>query len=89
MRVSAKADYALRALIENLLERGERDALIETVLGMIEALSGENRDLSFRLQKALKALYGRRSERISTSELQLVLQGLTPAVEATCPPPDT
>ncbi len=87
--VSPQDPQALRQILLEVHRRGGIDLVMETVLSMISSLSGENRDLSFRLQKALKALYGRRSERISTSELQLALQGLTPAVEAACPPPDT
>ena len=87
--VSPQAPQDLRQILLEVHQRGGIELVLETVLSMISSLSGENRDLSFRLQKALKALYGRRSERISTSELQLVLQGLTPAVEAAFPPLDS
>ncbi len=87
--VSPQDPQALRHVLLEVHQRGGIDLMLETVLSMISSLSGENRDLSFRLQKALKALYGRRSERISTSELQLVLQGLASPAEAACPPADT
>jgi transposase len=50
--------------------------LIELVIGLLGDVRDTNTHLSVRLQNALRALYGRRSEKISTSQMVLLLSTL-------------
>jgi len=77
-KIPADNPGAIRAHLNRFLEQGEHEMLLETAVAIIAALSGENRELSFRLQKALKQLYGRRSEKLTAAELQFALAGLFP-----------
>ncbi|MBK9258855.1 MAG: transposase [Polyangiaceae bacterium] len=69
-----------------MAEAGRIDELIALVMDLLLRVKEENTALAMRLQKALRSLYGRKSEKISTEDLKAMLAKLgEDAPEA--PPP--
>lgn len=64
---------ALRAQLSQLLEAGQNETLLETVLALVEQMASQNDQLAWRLQTALSQLYRRKSEKISPEQLSLFL----------------
>jgi transposase len=88
----------VRATLERLFDQGEKDELLEVVVGMLGTALSRNDELTWRLQAALKLLGRKRSERISKEQLALFLAKLTeeqaklaetPATPAEEPPAET
>ena len=69
---------ALRAQLSQLLEAGQNEMLLETVLGLVEQMASQNDQLAWRLQTALSQLYRKKSEKISPEQLSLFLSKLAP-----------
>ena len=68
------ADLAdVRDKLQAMAREGRVDALIELVIGLLARVKDENTALAARLQSALRALYGRKSEKVSTEELAKML----------------
>lgn len=63
----------LRAEMVRLFDEGEKDSLLGLVLGLLEKMATENSKLAFRLQGALRQLYRKKSERLSSAQLALFL----------------
>ena len=59
-----------------MAEEGRIDALIELVMDLLLRVKEQNTALTVRLQKALRTLYGRKSEKISTEDLKEMLAAL-------------
>ena len=78
---------AVRAKLQSMGEEGRIDELIVLVIDLLTRVKDENNALSIRLQKALRALYGRKSEKVSTEELKAMLAKLGEDAPAPPPPP--
>nr|WP_231864387.1 IS66 family transposase zinc-finger binding domain-containing protein [Sorangium cellulosum] len=59
----------MRRKLEQLAADGQVPALIELVLGLLVQLRDKNTALSARLASALRELYGRKSQKVSTEQL--------------------
>jgi transposase len=71
------ADLAdVRAKLQAMAEEGRIDELITMVMDLLLRVKEENTALAMRLQKALRTLYGRKSEKISTEDLKEMLAKL-------------
>ncbi|WP_438005458.1 IS66 family transposase [Sorangium sp. So ce321] len=71
------ADLAdVRRKLEQLAADGQVPALIELVLGLLVQLRDKNTALSARLASALRELYGRKSQKVSTEQLMLLFAEL-------------
>ena len=68
---------ALREQLSQLLEAGQNEMLLETVLGLVEQMASQNDQLAWRLQTALSQLYRKKSEKISPEQLSLFLSKLS------------
>jgi len=68
---------SVRATLERLFDEGDKDELLQMVVGMLGAALSKNDELSWRLQAALKLLGRKKSERISKDQLALFLSKLT------------
>jgi transposase len=66
----------VRRKLEELLGAGRGADLIEMVLALLVEVRDTNTALSVRLQNALRALYGRRSEKVSAEQLSLLFAAL-------------
>ncbi len=84
------ADLAdVRRKLEQLAADGQVAALIELVLGLLVQLRDKNTALSARLASALRELYGRKSQKVSTEQLMLLFAELgaqTPQGGGDCAP---
>jgi transposase len=67
---------ALRAQLSQLIDQGQNDTLLETVIALVEQMASQNDQLAWRLQTALSQLYRRKSEKISPEQLSLFLSKL-------------
>ena len=67
---------ALRAQLSELIDAGEHETLLETVLGLVEQMASQNDQLAWRLQTALSQLYRKKSEKVSAEQLSLFLSRL-------------
>jgi transposase len=90
----------VRRLLVRLAAEGRVDELIELVVTLLAQMRDKNTALAARLGKALRQLYGRKSERISSEQLSLLfaklgdevppgaaaLAGASPASEPEAPP---
>ena len=65
-----------RVQLEQLLDGGDREAVVGAVLTLLESVVGDNTRLAGRLQAALRQLYRQKSEKISTEQLALFLAQL-------------
>jgi len=78
----------IRALLVNLLQEGNNDAVVDLVLALLRQLMDDNDRLQVRLARLLHDRFGRRSEKISPDQLRLFLEeALKP--EAGAAPPDS
>ncbi|AGP39443.1 IS66 family transposase [Sorangium cellulosum] len=67
------ADLAdVRRKLEQLAAAGQIPELIELVLGLLVQLRDKNTALSAKLANALRELYGRKSQKVSTEQLMLL-----------------
>jgi len=66
----------IRRKLEQLASDGRMDELIEMVLALLVRARETNTQLSVRLQNALRALYGRKSAKISVEQLALMFAEL-------------
>ncbi|XXS79417.1 IS66 family transposase [Sorangium sp. So ce176] len=62
--------------LEQLAAAGQLSELIELVLGLLVDLRDKNTALSAKLASALRELYGRRSQKVSTEQLMLLFAEL-------------
>jgi hypothetical protein len=62
---------ALRRTLEDVARTDNVDALIQLVIRLILNLSNENKRMTLRLQKVLRAMHGRKSEKLTTHQLDL------------------
>jgi transposase len=60
-------------LLRAMAAEGRIDALIELVVRLLLEVRSKNSALELRLQKALRALYGRKSKKVSADQLALLL----------------
>ncbi len=67
---------AIRTQLIAMLSDGRGENAIEMLLELLVQLRDAHTATSVRLQDALRKLYGRSSEKVSTSQLQLVLSAL-------------
>lgn len=67
---------ALRAQLSQLIDQGQHDTLLQTVIALVEQMASQNDRLAWRLQTALSQLYRRKSEKISPEQLSLFLSKL-------------
>ena len=71
------ADLAdVRHKLEQLAAAGQLPELIELVIGLLVQLRDKNTALSAKLASALRELYGRKSQQISTEQLMLMFADL-------------
>ncbi len=70
-----KQEEDLRQLLRDLVAKGETEEAIELALGVYSELRDENTHLSLRLAKALRARFGRSSEKLNVDQLVLLLDG--------------
>lgn len=77
------------AHLKQLLAEGRNDDVLELVIGLLTQLRDQNNALQLRLMKLLRQQFGRKSERINSEQLSLLLGQLaerrvdvTPAAEA-------
>ncbi|MGK3961838.1 IS66 family transposase [Sorangium sp. So ce118] len=76
-RAALPADLAdVRRKLEQLAAAGQIPELIELVLGLLVQLRDKNTALSARLASALRELYGRKSQKVSTEQLMLLFAEL-------------
>jgi len=68
---------AVRAYMRQLLEAGRGEEAIELLLGLLGQLREAHSSTAVRLKHALRQLYGRKSEKASAGQLQLLLELLT------------
>ncbi|WP_437898365.1 IS66 family transposase [Sorangium sp. So ce124] len=66
----------VRRKLEQLAAAGQLPELIELVLGLLVQLRDKNTALSARLASALRELYGRKSQQVSTEQLMLMFAQL-------------
>ena len=62
--------------LEKLAKEGRDSELIELVLELLMQVRDDNTRLKVRLQNALRALYGRKSEKVSSDQLALLFEEL-------------
>jgi transposase len=62
----------VRAKLQELATEGRVDELIEIVLDLLVRVRNDNSKLAIQLKEALRRLYGRRSEKVSSSQLSLM-----------------
>lgn len=83
MAATTTSDLAdVRAKLADLADAGRVDELIELVISLLGDASQRNTALQVRLQNALRALYGRKSEKFSADQLQLLFAELGDAAPA-------
>jgi transposase len=66
----------VRRKLEELLGEGRGHDLIEMVLALLAEVRDTNTALSVRLRNALRALYGRKSQKVSDEQLSLLFAAL-------------
>jgi transposase len=64
---------AVRALLKRLASEGRADDAIEMALGLVSALRTDNTSLRLQLMQAMRARFGRTSEKVSAEQLALFL----------------
>ena len=77
---------AVRRKLEELLGEGRGAELIELVLTLLAEMGQTNTALTVRLQNALRALYGRKSQKVSAEQLSLLFAALGTEPLAATPP---
>ena len=76
----------VRSHLAGLLADGRHEDVLEQVMALLAKLLLDNTDKSHRIAALLKQLYGRKSERMSSGQLELFLQALADEGEETLPP---
>ena len=76
----------VRSYLAGLLAEDRKDDALEQFMALLAKLLLDNTDKSHRIAALLKQLYGRKSERMSSGQLELVLQALADEGEETLPP---
>jgi transposase len=66
----------VRRKLEQLASEGRVAELIELVIALLSEMRDANTALSVRLHNALRALYGRKSQKISSEQLSLLFDAL-------------
>ena len=67
---------AMRPTLVALAEEKGAEEVISILLELLAHARADNTQLKQRLEKALRQLYGRKSEKVNTAQLSLLLQGL-------------
>jgi transposase len=70
----------VRRKLQELVSEGRVDELIELVLELLAHVRDDNTQLKLQLQGALRQLYGRRSEKVSSAQLSLMFEELSGVV---------
>ena len=70
------AEDELRALLEGLLQAGDHERLVETLVGLYSELSRENDRLRLRILELTRRVHGRSSEKIDPNALRAALEEL-------------
>jgi transposase len=70
---------AVVARLRELAEQGRHEELLQLVLELLVQMRDENSALKLRLAKVLKQQFGRKSERVDSAQLTLLLEALAPA----------
>lgn len=71
---TAKTDIeSVASHLKQLLAEGRNDDVLEMVIGLLTQMRDQNNVLQLRLMKLLRQQFGRKSERISTEQLSLLL----------------
>lgn len=77
----AKADLdAVRELFEGLASEGRTKEVIDLALDLLARVRADNTALHLKLMQALRARYGRRSEKVSAEQLALFLDQISEEV---------
>lgn len=80
----------VREFLADLLKQGRHDEVIEQVINLLLQVLADNTHKAETIAKLLKALYGRKSEKISAGQLELFLeQAAAEAGERTVEPETT
>jgi transposase len=66
----------VRRQLRAMIESGRIDDALDLVIGLLIETRDSNTALAVRLHNALRALYGRKSEKVSSAQLELLLQAL-------------
>jgi transposase len=74
-----------KALLGMAQEKGA-EAVITMLVEVLGKARAQNTQLQARLEQLLRQLYGRKSEKVSTAQLSLLLQGLGEQAAASAPP---
>jgi transposase len=72
----------LSAFRAQLVELGAPEPVVGAVMALVEQMTKANHQLAFRLQAALRQLYRKKSEKISSEQLALFLAQLPAEVAA-------
>jgi len=67
---------AVREKLRELANAGRIDELIELVIDLLARVRSDNNELAQRLKAALRMLYGRRSEKVSSAQLAFMFESL-------------
>lgn len=73
---------AVREKLRELAHEGRVDELIDLVIDLLARVRSDNNSLAQQLKTALRMLYGRRSEKVSSAQLSLMFDGLGKDVPA-------
>lgn len=67
---------AVRAKLEELAKAGRVEELLDIVVTLLEQVRADNSALRMRLRNALRALYGRKSEKVPLEQLSFLFEAL-------------
>ena len=68
---------AMRHVLVAMAEEKGAEEVITMLIDLLANARAHSTQLQVRLEKALRQLYGRKSEKVSTAQLSLLLEGLT------------
>lgn len=77
----------VRALLDELKEKGEHDRVVEVALRLLEQVVRDNQELARQLSKALRRAAGNRSEKIDPNQLWLAMVQAMEQENKPAPPP--
>lgn len=83
----------VRRRLEQFAAESRLNELIDTVIAVLAQMRDSHNELAVRLRKALRELYGRKSQKVAASDLSQLLAALgdaapASAADAVKPPPD-
>lgn len=78
----------VRATLAAMLADGQHEQLLAVVLALLQQVREKNTGLEQQLAKALRALYGRKSEKVSRDQLTLLFEQLGLGPDGQPLPPD-